>query len=83
MAVQDGADENNDGQYTAEEAGLRQMRESMTETLAQESPPYTTVERRWLFNLIQLPSGGWAWRDPSGGGGGGSSFSQERDGGGY
>ncbi|MBB4287200.1 hypothetical protein [Roseospira goensis] len=82
-AVQDGADENNDGQYSAEEAGLRQMRESMQQTLAQESPPYTTVERRWLFNLIQLPSGGWAWRDPGGGTGPSSSFEGRDGGGGY
>jgi len=81
-AVQRGEDRNRDGVFTPEEGGLMQMRQAMEETLAQESPPYTTVERRWLFNLIQLPSGSWAWRDPAGGsasgmtsgGGGGGGY---------
>ncbi|MQX37135.1 hypothetical protein [Roseospira navarrensis] len=82
QGVQTGIDENSDGQYSAEEAGLLQMRQSMEQTLAQENPPYTTVERRWLFNLIRLPSGAWAWRDPAGGGGSGIMSREGGDGGG-
>ncbi|WP_299440667.1 hypothetical protein [uncultured Rhodospira sp.] len=80
--VRRGADENNDGEISVEEAGLMQMRQSMNETLAQEAPPYTTVPRRWLFNLIRLPSGDWAWRDPAGGTGGSSIMGGEAGGGG-
>jgi hypothetical protein len=81
--VQRGDDADGDGRYAPEEAGLMQMRQSMQETLAQETPPYTTVARRWLFNLIQLPSGAWAWRDPSGGGGGVGGYNRDGGDGGY
>ncbi|KAA5604534.1 hypothetical protein F1188_15055 [Roseospira marina] len=67
-AVRAGDDADHDGQIGVSEAGLRQMRQSLENTLAQENPPYTTVERRWLFNLIRLPSGDWGWKDPAGGG---------------
>ena len=35
-----------------------QLRE---EVIAREDPPYSRIERRYLFGLIRLPSGLWQW----------------------
>lgn len=50
--------------------GLVQARQRLSTVLAAEAPPYRTVSRHYLFGIIQLPSGDWAWaswiRQPSG-----------------
>ena len=63
----------------ADEYGLVQLRRDIEAMIAREDPPYTTVNSWYLFNLIRLPDGSWAFRkrhsDSSseryGGGGGG------------
>jgi len=57
-----------------EEYGLRQLRSELDAMLAREDPPYSTVNRWYVLNLIQLPTGEWAFKErssDSGGGGGG------------
>lgn len=44
------------------ERGLAQMRVALDQMVARESPPYRTVDRWYLFNLIRLPSGDWTFR---------------------
>ncbi len=66
------------GSY-ANEYGLAQLRRDIESMIAREDPPYTTVNKWYLFNLIRLPDGSWIFRkrqttsqdDPYGGGGGG------------
>jgi hypothetical protein len=66
------------GSY-ADEYGLMQLRRDIESMIAREDPPYTTVNKWYLFNLIRLPDGSWMFRkryttdsdDPYGGGGGG------------
>lgn len=69
-----GADTDGDGIVgnTPEEYGLRQLRAELEAMLAREDPPYTTVSRWYLLNLIRLPTGEWTFRElPTGGGYGG------------
>lgn len=75
-----GADVDGDGKVGANPAefGLKQLRQETEAMLAREDPPYATVSRWYLFNLIRLPDGRWLWRtdfrdqdDPYAGGGGG------------
>lgn len=40
---------------------LALARQQLTTLLAAEQPPYRTVPRRYLFGLIRLPSGDWAF----------------------
>ena len=47
---------------TAEETGLKQMREQLAAMLRRENPPYHPVGRHYLLGLVQLPSGRWAYR---------------------
>jgi len=66
------------GSY-ANEYGLVQLRRDIESMIAREDPPYATVNKWYLFNLIRLPDGSWMFRkrhttaldDPYGGGGGG------------
>jgi hypothetical protein len=44
--------------------GLAQLRRDIENMLDREDPPYTTVGRWYLFNLIRLPSGKWIFRPP-------------------
>jgi hypothetical protein len=62
-----GEDSNGDGVVgsSPEEYGLMQLRAELESTIAREDPPYTTVERWYLFNLIRLPSGEWIFRQRS------------------
>lgn len=67
-----GVDSNGDGIVgnSPEEYGLRQLRAELDAMLAREDPPYSTVERWYLLNLIQLPTGEWTFKEgPAGGGG--------------
>ena len=62
-----------------DEYGLLQLRRDIESMIAREDPPYATVGRWYLFNLIRLPDGSWMFRNrhsndavnPYGGGSGG------------
>lgn len=62
-----GEDTNGDGSVGSapDEYGLRQLRADIEAMIAREDPPYTTVERWYLFNLVRLPSGEWIFRQRS------------------
>lgn len=65
----------------ATDFGLKQLRAQLDEMIAREVPEYRTVATRYLFGVIKLPSGKWAFswlvnsfyddEEDSGGGGGG------------
>ncbi len=44
------------------EHGTVQLRRDLDAMIAREQPPYATVDRWYLFNLIRLPSGDWIFR---------------------
>ncbi len=77
-----GDDSNGDGRIGSApgEYGLRQLRDQIEQMLQREDPPYTTVKRWYLFNMIRLPDGKWLFRqrfqdnddDTYGGGNGGN-----------
>ena len=50
-----------------------QLREQVDALIGGETPPYVTVDRWYLFNLIRVPDGGWAW--PKGGRSGSGGYS--------
>ncbi len=52
------------------EYGITQIRADLNAMVAREDPPYTTVDRWYLFNLIRLPDGEWMFK--RGGAGAGS-----------
>jgi len=60
----EGQDINNDGKIgpNKDEYGLLQLREMFSTALQNEKPAYHPVEKKYLFGLIRLPSGGWAYR---------------------
>lgn len=71
-----GIDSNGDGVVgsNSEEMGIKQLRVEIENMIAREDPPYATVDRWYLFNLVRLPSGEWIFKtvaDWDGGGGGG------------
>jgi hypothetical protein len=37
------------------------FRTQLQEVIARENPPYSRIERRYLFGLIRLPNGLWQW----------------------
>jgi hypothetical protein len=43
------------------EYGLIQLRQELDAMIAREKPPYVTVDRWYLFNLVRLPSGRWVF----------------------
>ena len=47
---------------TAEEIGLKQMRQQLLAMLARENPPYQPIGRRYLLGLVKLPSGRWVYK---------------------
>jgi hypothetical protein len=59
-----GEDIDSNGQIgdTPEEYGIRQLRRDIDTMIAAENPPYRTVDRWFLFNLIRMPSGDWIFR---------------------
>jgi len=72
-----GEDLNGDGivgGQNSEEYGLKQLNLEIQEMINRENPPYSTVEQWYLFNLIRLPSGKWAFRQNSSGKKSGSSY---------
>lgn len=42
---------------------LADLRTGLQAAVAREAPPYATIESRWLFGLVPLPSGEWTFRD--------------------
>ena len=52
------------------EYGVRQLRRDLDALIARENPPYATVDRWYLFNLIRMPSGDWLFRRRDGAGSG-------------
>ena len=59
-----GEDLDNDGSIgsTPREYGLVQIGRELDALVAREDPPYVTVDRWYLFNLIRLPSGEWIFK---------------------
>jgi hypothetical protein len=59
-----GADVDGNGSIgnTAEEIGLKQMRQQLLEMLSRETPPYHPIGRRYLLGLIRLPNGRWDYQ---------------------
>jgi len=59
-----GADVDGNGSIgnTAEEIGLKQMRQQLLAMLAHENPPYQPIGRRYLLGLVKLPSGRWVYK---------------------
>lgn len=41
--------------------GIKQLKEEMQIMIEKEDPPYQTVEKKYLFGLIRLPSGEWTY----------------------
>ncbi|MCP5418784.1 MAG: hypothetical protein H6965_17035 [Chromatiaceae bacterium] len=69
------ADENGVIGNKPEEYGLRQLRDQLETMLVREDPPYTTVTHWYLFNLVQLPSGEWKFKErPANAGGNASGY---------
>ncbi len=50
------------------EKGLTQLNQALEQMVASEDPPYRTVDRWYLFNLVRLPSGDWIFRRSKSGG---------------
>lgn len=63
-ANHNGEDTDGDGTIgsSSREYGIVQLRTELDDLIARENPPYTTVERWYLFNLIRLPNGNWMFR---------------------
>ena len=65
-----GEDTDGDGLIgtTHREYGVVQIKSALDDLVAREDPPYLTVDRWYLFNLIRLPSGDWVFKRSGGGG---------------
>lgn len=59
-----GVDVDGDGSIgnTAEEIGLKQMRQQLLAMLSRENPPYHPIGRPYLLGLVRLPNGRWDYR---------------------
>jgi len=64
LANVNGEDLDQDGTVGSEprEAGMVQITREIDAMIAREDPPYVTVDRWYLFNLIRLPDGDWIFR---------------------
>ena len=60
----EGYDSDNDGTIgnIKQDFGIKQLHEEMNIMLAKEDPPYQTVDKKYLFGLIRLPSGEWIFK---------------------
>ncbi len=56
-----GYDSDGDGTIgnVKEDYGVKQLKDEINKMIAREDPPYQTVEKRYLFGLIRMPSGEW------------------------
>jgi hypothetical protein len=63
VANLDGEDTDGDGKAgsTAAEFGVVQLRTQLDALVANENPPYRTVDQWYLFNLVKLPNGRWVF----------------------
>lgn len=63
-AALEGEDVDHNGKIgtVQEEHGLLQLREIISAGLRNEKPAYHPVEKKYLFGLIRLPTGIWAYR---------------------
>ncbi len=58
-----GEDTNGDDRISEpREYGVRQIQAELDAMVSRENPPYATVDRWYLFNLIRLPNGNWIFR---------------------
>jgi hypothetical protein len=60
-----GEDLNGDGVIggqNPDEYGLEQLAVEIQDMIARENPPYSTVDRWYLFNLVRLEDGKWIFR---------------------
>ena len=60
-----GEDINGDGVIggqSSDEYGLEQLRVEVHNMIDRESPPYSTVDQWYLFNLVRLDNGKWVFR---------------------
>lgn len=64
-----GEDIDDDGKIGSQprEFGMVQIKGEIDAMIAREDPPYVTVDRWYLFNLIRLPGGRWIFRRPGSG----------------
>ncbi|MCP5368861.1 MAG: hypothetical protein H6907_18305 [Hyphomicrobiales bacterium] len=51
-----------------DEYGLKQLRVHLSDMIAREQPPYVPVAEKYLFGLIRLSNGEWAFKKSGGGG---------------
>jgi len=63
-AISDGIDLDGDGRIGSrdDEFGLQQLRDIVSNGLNNEKPAYHPVGKKYLFGLVRLPDGGWAYR---------------------
>ena len=59
---------------TAEEMGLKQLRQQLLAMLSRENPPYHPIGRRYLLGLVRLPSGSWVYQFQRSGGASSSRY---------
>ncbi len=59
-----GEDTDGDGKIgtTDREYGVLQIRREIDALIAREDPPYSTVDRWYLFNIVRLPTGEWMFK---------------------
>lgn len=71
VQILEGVDSNSDGVIgsSPSEYGLRQLRNQLALIAENENPAYQPVEKKYLFGLVRLPGGKWAFKDASSGGG--------------
>jgi len=64
-----GYDSDGDGSIgnVKEDFGILQLKDQMNIMIAKEDPPYHTVDKKYLFGLIRLPSGEWMFKSSSSG----------------
>ena len=47
----------------SDEYGILQLQSDLNMMLSQEDPPYRTIDIKYLFGLIRLPTGVWTFKD--------------------
>lgn len=67
-AIREGEDMDGDDRVgnTPREVGMVQLRQELDAMIAREDPPYATVDRWYLLNLVRMPSGDWIFRRSGG-----------------
>jgi hypothetical protein len=57
----DASDDDGSAGVSPDRYGLVQIRSELENVVARENPPYVTVDRWYLLNLVRLPSGKWVF----------------------